>query len=87
MAGMVHTWIITSYTYGLYDSQVSVVINAWYGPFYNDVQTALGGNGEISASDLYGHILVFCIIVFPYIILFRLSFFSHLIIFLGGVMQ
>ena len=24
---MVHTWIITSYTYGLYDSQVSVVIN------------------------------------------------------------
>ena len=61
--------------------QVSVVINAWYGPFYNDVQTALGGNGEISASDLYGHILVFCIIVFPYIIFvpFKFFFTSHYI--------
>ena len=55
--------------------QVSVVINAWYGPFYNDVQTALGGNGEISASDLYSHILVFCIIVFPYIIFVPFKFF------------
>ena len=61
--------------------QVSVVINAWYGPFYNDVQTALGGNGEISASDLYGHILVFCVIVFPYIIFvpFKFFFTSHYI--------
>ncbi len=48
--------------------QVSVVINAWYGPFYNDVQTALGGGGEVTAGDLYGHLLVFCIIVFPYIV-------------------
>ena len=47
--------------------QVSVVINAWYGPFYNDIQAALGGENEVTASTLYGHLLVFCIIVFPYI--------------------
>ena len=48
--------------------QVSVVINAWYGPFYDDVQKALGGGGEVSSADLYGHLLVFCIIVLPYIL-------------------
>ena len=48
--------------------QVSVVINAWYGPFYNDIQTALGGDGDVTASDLYGHLLVFFTIVFPYIV-------------------
>ncbi len=59
--------------------QVSVVINAWYGPFYNDIQTALGGEGDISAADLYGHLLVFCIIVFPYIVFvpLKLFFTSH----------
>ncbi len=59
--------------------QVSVVINAWYGPFYNDIQKALGGGGEVSASDLYGHLWVFCIIVFPYIVFvpLKLFFTSH----------
>ena len=59
--------------------QVSVVINAWYGPFYNDIQSALGGDGDVSASDLYGHLLVFCIIVFPYIVFvpLKLFFTSH----------
>ena len=59
--------------------QVSVVINAWYGPFYNDVQKALNGNGEVAASDLYEHLAVFCIIVFPYIIFvpLKLFFTSH----------
>ena len=61
--------------------QVSVVINAWYGPFYNDIQTALSGNGEVTAGDLYNHLLVFCIIVFPYIIFvpLKLFFTSHYI--------
>ena len=61
--------------------QVSVVINAWYGPFYNDVQKALGGGGEVTASDLYGHLLIFIIIVFPYIIFvpFKIFFTSHYI--------
>ena len=59
--------------------QVSVVINAWYGPFYNDIQTALGGSGDVKANDLYEHLLTFCIIVFPYIIFvpFKLFFTSH----------
>ena len=48
--------------------QVSVVINAWYGPFYNDIQTALTGDGTVTAGDLYGHFLVFCTIAFPYIL-------------------
>ena len=53
--------------------QVSVVINAWYGPFYDDVQKALGGGGEVTAADLYGHLLVFCIIVLPYILFVTLK--------------
>ncbi|MDC3108131.1 peptide antibiotic transporter SbmA [Paracoccaceae bacterium] len=59
--------------------QVSVVINAWYGPFYNDVQKALNGNSEVTASDLYEHLAVFCIIVFPYIVFvpLKLFFTSH----------
>lgn len=59
--------------------QVSVVINAWYGPFYNDVQKALNGNAEVTDSDLYGHLAVFCIIVFPYIVFvpLKLFFTSH----------
>ena len=59
--------------------QVSVVINAWYGPFYDDIQKALGGGGEVVASDLYGHLLVFCIIVLPYILFvpFKIFFTSH----------
>ena len=59
--------------------QVSVVINAWYGPFYNDVQKALNGNAEVTESDLYGHLAVFCIIVFPYIVFvpLKLFFTSH----------
>ena len=59
--------------------QVSVVINAWYGPFYNDVQKALNGNSEVTDADLYGHLAVFCIIVFPYIVFvpLKLFFTSH----------
>ena len=48
--------------------QVSVVINAWYGPFYNDIQTALTGDGGVTSADLYGHFLIFCTIAFPYIL-------------------
>ncbi|MFL2795119.1 MAG: peptide antibiotic transporter SbmA [Paracoccaceae bacterium] len=53
--------------------QVSVVINAWYGPFYNDIQTALTGDGGVTAGDLYGHFLVFCTIAFPYILFIILN--------------
>ena len=57
--------IFLSYT----SVQVSVVINAWYGPFYDDIQKALSGNGEVQARDLYGHLATFSLIAFPYIAL------------------
>ncbi len=59
--------------------QVSVVINAWYGPFYNDIQKALGGGGEVTAKDLYDHLLIFAIIVFPYLFFasFKIFFNQH----------
>ena len=61
--------------------QVSVVINEWYRPFYNDIQTALGGGGEVSAGDLYRQLLTFLIIVFPYIVFvpFKIFFTAHYI--------
>ena len=49
--------------------QVSVVINAWYGPFYDDIQNALSGSGEVTAFDLYSHLGTFSLIAFPYIAL------------------
>ena len=49
--------------------QVSVVINAWYGPFYDDIQNALTGSGEVTAFDLYSHLGTFSLIAFPYIAL------------------
>ncbi len=55
--------IFLSYT----SVQVSVVINAWYGPFYDDIQGALSGDGVVQASDLYGHLATFSLIAFPYI--------------------
>ncbi len=61
--------------------QVSVVINAWYGPFYNDIQKALTGDQGVTSGDIYGHLLIFCSIAFPYIglIIFRNFFTSHFI--------
>ena len=61
--------------------QVSVVINEWYRPFYNDIQTALGGSGEVTAGDLYRQLLTFLIIVFPYIVFvpFKIFFTAHYI--------
>jgi peptide/bleomycin uptake transporter len=71
-----HTWsnwsilgsallIFLSYT----SVQVSVVINAWYGPFYDDIQNALTGSGEVTSLDLYSHLGTFSLIAFPYIAL------------------
>ncbi|MDG2404556.1 MAG: SbmA/BacA-like family transporter, partial [Paracoccaceae bacterium] len=57
--------IFLSYT----SVQVSVVINAWYGPFYDDIQTALTGDGEVDARTLYAHLATFSLITFPYIAL------------------
>ena len=61
--------------------QVSVVINAWYGPFYDDIQKALAGNGDVTAETLYMHFIVFCSIAFPYVafIIGNRFFTSHFI--------
>lgn len=61
--------------------QVSVVINAWYGPFYDDIQKGLSGTDDVTAMTLYGHIILFCTIAFPYIgfIIANRFFTSHYI--------
>jgi peptide/bleomycin uptake transporter len=61
--------------------QVSVVINAWYGPFYDDIQAALSSPNSVSSTTLYWHFLIFSSIAFPYIafIIFNKFFTAHYI--------
>ena len=42
-----------------FDVQVSVAINNWRRPFFDDFQQALSGSGKVSAWDLYSLILIF----------------------------
>jgi peptide/bleomycin uptake transporter len=44
--------------------QVSVALNNWRRPFFDAVQSALEGSGEVTAGDLYSLILVFGYIAF-----------------------
>lgn len=39
--------------------QVAVVINAWYGPFYNLIQTALSRSHPVKLTDFFHDILIF----------------------------
>jgi peptide/bleomycin uptake transporter len=39
--------------------QVSVAVNAWYGPFYDLVQTALSQPGKVGLGQLYGALFTF----------------------------
>jgi peptide/bleomycin uptake transporter len=59
--------------------QVSVAVNAWYGPFYDLVQKALTTVGSVSASEFYLNMLVFAGIAFVAITVgvFNLFFVSH----------
>lgn len=61
--------------------QVSVAVNAWYGPFYDMVQKALGTPGAVSAADFYWGALDFAGIAFLAITIGVLSMFfvSHYI--------
>ncbi len=61
--------------------QVSVAINNWRGPFFDDVQNALSGSGEVTAAQLYSLILIFAQIAFVWIVLFVATrfFVSHYI--------
>jgi peptide/bleomycin uptake transporter len=42
--------------------QVSVAVNAWYGPFYNLIQTALTKPGAVTAEEIYAGLLTFAAI-------------------------
>ena len=39
--------------------QVSVAINAWYGPFYDLIQAALAGTGRVTSTQFYLQLLTF----------------------------
>jgi peptide/bleomycin uptake transporter len=69
--------IFTTY----FSVQVSVAINAWYGPFYNLIQQALSKAGSVTASQLYLGMLGFAGIAFIAITVGVLSrfFVSHYI--------
>lgn len=69
--------IFTTY----FSVQVSVAINAWYGPFYNLIQQALSKAGSVTASQLYLGMLGFAGIAFIAITIGVLSrfFVSHYI--------
>ncbi|KAB2679487.1 peptide antibiotic transporter SbmA [Brucella tritici] len=61
--------------------QVSVAVNAWYGPFYDLVQKALTTPGAVSASDFYWSMVTFAEIAFIGVTVGVLSLFfvSHYI--------
>ncbi|MCG8624330.1 MAG: peptide antibiotic transporter SbmA [Proteobacteria bacterium] len=55
-----------------YSVQVYVAINNWRRPFFDLVQNALTGEGEVTASILYGYIISFANIAFLAIFLFAM---------------
>ncbi|MGB8623595.1 MAG: peptide antibiotic transporter SbmA [Paracoccaceae bacterium] len=59
--------------------QVSVAINNWRRPFFDDVQTALSGDGTRTAADLYALILIFAQIAFVWVAVYVATrfFVSH----------
>lgn len=61
--------------------QVSVAINAWYGPFYDMVQNALAKPGAVQAADFYWSMVDFAGIAFIAVTISVLSafFISHYI--------
>lgn len=67
--------IFTTY----FSVQVSVAINAWYGPFYDMIQKALSTPGSVTAAQLYFGMLGFAGIAFVSITIGVLSrfFVSH----------
>lgn len=59
--------------------QVSVVINEWYGGYYDMIQKALSGSGDVTLPDLYGGLLDFAGIAFVAVFVWALTVFftSH----------
>jgi peptide/bleomycin uptake transporter len=67
--------IFTTY----FSVQVSVAINAWYGPFYDLIQQALAQTAPVTLQDLYSGMLIFAGIAFLAVTIGVLSLFfiSH----------
>lgn len=61
--------------------QVSVAINNWRRPFFDDVQQALSGKSTVTAADLYGLTLIFAEIAFVWLAVYVATrfFVSHYI--------
>lgn len=61
--------------------QVSVAVNAWYGPFWDMVQQALSGDNSVTAMDIYRGMLTFAGIAFIAVTVgvLNLFFVSHYI--------
>jgi peptide/bleomycin uptake transporter len=62
-----------------YGVEVSVAINAWYGPFYDLIQAALGKTRPVTAGEFYLGIMQFLGIALVYIVIRALTIFfiSH----------
>ena len=59
--------------------QLDVMINEWFGSFYNLIQAALGGDSSVTLGQYYAEIATFLFIALPYVaiaVLFRF-FVSH----------
>jgi peptide/bleomycin uptake transporter len=69
--------IFTTY----FQVQVSVAINAWYGPFYDLIQQALSKPGEVTLAQFYGQLINFAGIAFIAVLVGVLTrfFVSHYI--------
>ncbi len=74
---IVGTALILFSTY--FSVQVSVAINNWRRPFFDDVQTALSGESTVTAGDLYALILIFAQIAFLWVGMYVMTkfFVSH----------
>ena len=62
-----------------FNVQVSVAINNWRRPFFDDVQSALSSGGTKTDADLYGLILIFAQIAFVWVAVYVATrfFVSH----------
>lgn len=62
-----------------YGVQVSVAINNWRRPFFDQFQTALTGDGTVTSADLYGLLLIFAQIALMSTLIFVITrfFVSH----------
>lgn len=73
------TALIIFVTY--FNVEVSVAINAWYGPFYDMIQKALAKTAPVTLDQMFGGMLTFCGIAFVAVTVGVLNYFfvSHYI--------